>query len=85
MTTNEPGHIPLWMTPEGLTPHPRECECCRTWLNAIEHIRAHYPESVFRPDSPSPDARAGSFARKTCDNIENYARALFEDDPSTST
>jgi hypothetical protein len=59
------------------------CPCCGTWLIAVEHIRAHYPESVFRPDSPSPDARAGSFARKTCDNIENYARALFEDETST--
>jgi len=34
------------------------------WNLAVRCLLEHYPEDIFPPDSNSPDAKAGSFARR---------------------
>lgn len=34
------------------------------WEAATRHLLEHYPEDVFPPNSNTPDAKAGTFARR---------------------
>ena len=34
------------------------------WSGAARHLLEHYPEDVFPPNSNTPDAKAGTFARR---------------------
>ena len=47
--------------------------------NAIQIVRDLYPETVFLPNSKSPDAKAADMARLTCDNILREFRRLTID------
>lgn len=46
------------------------------WEQAVANIFEHYPPDVFPPDSGSPDAKAGTWARKVCLNIITEAWRL---------
>jgi hypothetical protein len=37
---------------------------CNEWDAAARHLLEHYPEDVFPPNSDTPDAKAGTFARR---------------------
>jgi hypothetical protein len=39
------------------------------WEQAVSNIFDYYPPDIFPPDSDSPDAKAGTWARKICLNI----------------
>lgn len=39
------------------------------WERAVNRIYETYPSDVFPPDSDSPDAKAGTWARKVCLNV----------------
>jgi hypothetical protein len=43
---------------EALEKEPNE------WQAATRHLLEHYPEDVFPPNSNTPDAKAGTFARR---------------------
>jgi len=34
------------------------------WEAAVRYLHGHYPEDVFPPNSNTPDAKAGTFARR---------------------
>jgi hypothetical protein len=40
-------------------------------LRAVFRLRAHYPEHVFPDTGESLDARSGTMARLTCDNLRD--------------
>lgn len=46
------------------------------WEQAVTNIFEHYPAEIFPPDSDSPDAKAGTWARKICLSIITEAWRL---------
>ncbi len=50
----------------------------RRWEDAVATVRAHYPAAVSPAGSPSPDARAGTLARRVCDQITALAMTPSE-------
>lgn len=46
------------------------------WVMAVNSIYETYPADIFPPDSDSPDARAGTWARKVCENIIRERRTV---------
>lgn len=49
------------------------------WSQAVYSVYETYPPDVFPPDSDSPDAKAGTWARKVCLNIVAEAWRLRTD------
>lgn len=45
-------------------------------LEAIETIRAHYPEEVWPNEGDSVDCKGAKMARLTCDNIASLIRLI---------
>lgn len=49
------------------------------WEQAVNRIYETYPSDIFPPDSDSPDAKAGTWARKVCLNIITEAWRIRTD------
>ena len=60
------------------------------WSGAARHLLEHYPEDVFPPNGNTPDAKAGTFARRLLtwllDPVERTKlAALVADEPMQPT
>ena len=46
------------------------------WEQAVANIHNQYPADIFPPDSDSPDAKAGTWARRVCVQVITEAWRL---------